>query len=55
MARNFMKCPVRHLLLKVMNSRLGWVGHAACTGEKCVWRLVQKPEGKRPLVRSRQR
>jgi len=41
----------------IKSRRMRWAGHVACMGEKrAVCRvLVGKPEGRRPLVRSRRR
>jgi hypothetical protein len=41
----------------IKSRRMGWAGHVARKGErKCLYRvLVGKPEGKRPLGRSRRR
>jgi hypothetical protein len=36
--------------------RMRWAGHVACMEERSVYRiLVGRPEGKRPLERSRRR
>jgi hypothetical protein len=44
-------------IMRVIKSRRIWAGHVACMGEsRGVYRvLVGKPEGKRPLGRSRRR
>jgi len=49
---------IRHNIFRVIKSgRIRWEGHVARVGERRgVYRvLVEKPEGKRPLGRSRQR
>jgi hypothetical protein len=42
---------------QIKSSRMWWAGHVACKGEgRNVYRvLMEKPEGKRPLVRPRRR
>jgi hypothetical protein len=45
------------IIRQIKSRRMRWAGHVACMGE---WRnmcrvLVGKPEGKRPLERSRHR
>jgi len=42
---------------QIKSRRMGWAGHVACMGEdtKVYTVLVGKPEGKRPLGRSRRR
>jgi hypothetical protein len=44
-------------IVRVIKSRMRWVGHVACMGEvRGVYRvLVRRPEGKRPLRRPRHR
>jgi hypothetical protein len=44
-------------IVQVIKSRMGWVGHIACMGERRgIYRvLVGKPEGKRPFGRTRHR
>jgi len=44
-------------IVRVIKSRMGWVGHVACMGERRgIYRvLVGKPEGKRPLRRTMHR
>jgi hypothetical protein len=45
------------IIRQIKSRRMRWAGHVACMGEgRNVYRvLVGKPEGKRPLVRSRRR
>jgi len=44
-------------ILRVIKSRMRWVGHVARIDEewRVYWFLVGKPEGKRPLARPRRR
>jgi hypothetical protein len=43
-------------IIRIIKSRnIGWGGHVACMGEKAYGILVGKPEGRRPLGRSRRR
>jgi hypothetical protein len=46
-----------NILQVVKSRRMRWAGHVACMGEeRGVYRvLVEKPEGKRPLVKRRRR
>jgi hypothetical protein len=40
----------------IKSRRRKWVGHVACMGERrCIFRVLGKPEGKRPLGRPRHR
>ena len=41
----------------IKSRRMRWAGHVACMGEESgvYWVLVGKPEGRRPLGRSRRR
>jgi hypothetical protein len=52
--RNFIDCT---LIRMIKSSRMRWEGHVARMGEKSsLYRiLVGKPEGKRPLGRTRRR
>jgi hypothetical protein len=45
------------IITQVKSRKMRWAGHVACMGEgRNVYRvLVRKPEGKRPLGRSRSR
>jgi hypothetical protein len=47
----------RNIVRVIKARRLRWAGHVAPMGEKrgVYWVLVGKPEGKRPLGRSRRR
>jgi hypothetical protein len=43
-------------IIRIIKSRMRWAGHVARMGEKrSAYRLVGKPEGKRPLGRPRRR
>jgi hypothetical protein len=46
-----------NIIRQIKSRRMRWAGHVACMGEEGnVYRvLVGKPEGKRPLGRSRRR
>jgi hypothetical protein len=46
-----------HIVRVIKSRRMSWAGHVACMGERRgVYRvLVGKPEGKRPLGRTRSR
>jgi hypothetical protein len=43
------------IIRQVKSRRMRWVGHVARMGEERKKVLVRKPEGKRPLVRSRRK
>jgi ribosome biogenesis protein Tsr3 len=48
--------PSTSIIRKIKSRRMGWAGHVARMGEKRnAYRLLGKPEGKRPLGRPRRR
>jgi hypothetical protein len=45
-----------NIVVVIKSRRMRWAGHVACRGRRGVYRvLVRKPEGKRPLGRTRRR